>query len=305
MNEAVFWSLVTVLAWGTWLAPLQAAQGDERVRTFFITLGNLAVAWGVAWGLGFEGLTWSQSWPAAAGGLIWAWSGWAAVVAVQRLGMAKAMGLWSPLNIVVSMGWGAVLFEEFAGLPFRVAIGLGAGALAMIAGILLIVLTTASVGPASTDRRTQSSPQAAAGRTLLGVGAAALAGLGWGSYFIPIRLAEASAWVTALPLAVGMLAGAGMPLLAGRAGQRIHKPSAFLALLSGGMWAAGNYGSLQLMAQLGTGRGFAVAQACVVVNALVGILLFGVPSPRSQAARSTLAGVLLAALGAAAIGLIR
>ncbi len=302
--NALAWSLVTVVAWGIWLAPLEVAgRSDERTRTLFITLGNLVVAVVVASLRGFAGLTWPEFWPAALGGLVWAWSGVAAVAAVQRLGIAMAMGIWSPLNILVSLIWGAVLFRELGGLSGGRLALLAFGVTAMVAGIALVITAReARVAPSSPcegeERRRLSG-----GPATLGLLAAALAGVGWGSYFIPIRLAETSSWVAAFPLAVGMVVGAAAPVaLAGRRPQRSGARPVLLALLAGALWAAGNYGSLQLMERIGTGRGFTVAQACLVINALVGIFVFRRPAPRTRAAWLTLAGIAAVTLGAVAVG---
>jgi glucose uptake protein len=207
------------------------------------------------------------------------------------------MGLWAPLNILVSMAWGALLFGELFDLPRPRWLPFGAAMAALIGGILLIIAATPR--PADTDR------PAAANALRLGTLAAVAAGLGWGSYFIPLQLVEASAWVTALPLAVGMALGGALLVLIKPVPLRPTARPSRLALLAGVGWAVGNYGSLQLMERLGTGRGFAIAQACVVVNALVGIYCFREPRPGTRAARQTLLGVVLAAAGAAGVGLIR
>jgi len=292
------WSLVTILAWGTWLAPLQLAGAvDERVKTLWITLGNLAAAVTVAAAWGFAGLTWEVFWPSLLGGVMWSASGIAAVAAVQRLGMARAMGVWAPLNILVSIAWGVAVFGEMLDLTAGAAAGVAVSVAGMVAGIVLIV----SAG----DRHAANAGVGGRRATAVGLAAAAAAGLGWGSYFMPIRVAEASAWVAALPMAIGMVVGAGLPALwrrRGRAGPGGGR-GVGLAAAAGLLWAVGNYGSLQLMAALGTGRGFAIAQACVVVNAAVGIVVFRRPPPGSRAARRTLLGVLLASAAAAGLGL--
>jgi len=56
------------------------------------------------------GLTASTFWLAFLGGVIWAVGGLGAFTGTNKLGMAKAFGIWAPLNIIVSRIWGAVLF---------------------------------------------------------------------------------------------------------------------------------------------------------------------------------------------------
>jgi glucose uptake protein len=59
---------------------------------------------------------------------------------------------------------------------------------------------------------------------------------------------------------------------------------------------------LMLVGRIGIGAGFTIAQMCVVVNALIGIVVFREPPPRTGAARRTLIGVVLATIGAIVLG---
>ena len=53
--------------------------------------------------VGFEGLNDSTFWFPFLGGLIWSLSGWSAFVGTNRLGTAKAFGIWAPLNLLVGV----------------------------------------------------------------------------------------------------------------------------------------------------------------------------------------------------------
>ncbi len=292
--NGIFWSLMTVFAWGTWLLPLHPLRSaDERWKSFWITLGILLLATGVAAFRGFEGLSWKLAIPAALGGLIWAGSGVAAVRAVSELGLARAMGIWSPLNVLFSMIWGGLLFSEFKGWS---ATSLGLLALAvllMLGGILLIV-------------RARAGEASSGGSFKIGLLSALAAGLGWGSYFLPLRWSGASPWVSAFPLAIGMWLGTLIPcVLCWNRRREVPGTLPAYALISAALWSLGNYGSLFMMDAIGTGRGFTVAQGCVVVNALMGVLLLKDPPLRSPSGKQVLLGVLLAALGACCIGGIK
>lgn len=112
--SGLFFAVVTVLAWGAWLAPSQTVpMKSQQTRTFFVTLGVLIVAILVAVAQGLKGLTPNSLWLPFVGGLIWSLSGLSAFIGTDRLGMAKAFGIWAPVNIVVSIIWGIVLFREF------------------------------------------------------------------------------------------------------------------------------------------------------------------------------------------------
>jgi glucose uptake protein len=224
------------------------------------------------------------------GGIIWALSGLCAFTATAQIGMARAFGIWAPLNIITSMLWGALLFGEFPNTDMRSILMLIAALGITIAGVLLIIFAKEA------DQGLQS-------RTWLGYAGAVGAGMLWGSYFIPIQYAEVSMWAGALPLALGMFStSALLVLLAGQSPRLSEANHAFRALLTGLIWGIGNYGMLLLVDALGAGRGFTIAQLSIVVNALVGIFLLEDPQPGSQAARLTFIGCVLATLGGIILG---
>ncbi len=78
-------------------------------------------------------------WPPFVDRLIWAVSGLCAFTATHNLGMARASGIWSPLNIIVSLFWGAVLFDEFLNTGPARLVGLIVSVAVIIIGVLLIV----------------------------------------------------------------------------------------------------------------------------------------------------------------------
>ena len=125
--------------------------------------------------------------------------------------MAKAFGIWAPLNILVSIAWGMLLFGEFlktgsANLAWALA-----AVSVIIAGVLLIIF---SGGEASDKNRF----------SWVGLAGALGAGLGWGSYFVPIRISELSMWVAMLPMALGMFAGSCLLLVVSKSSLRLNSP---------------------------------------------------------------------------------
>ncbi len=292
MNDGLCFALLTVLAWGVWLAPAQTVRfSNERVKIAYVTLANLLLTIAIAAGHGMAGLDAKIFAACFAGGVIWAVSGIFAFHATSQIGIARAMSVWAPLNIVVSIAWGIVLFGEMRGLGTIRAGGVALAVALMIAGIALIVRST---DPADRTRR-------AASRS--GLLAAVASGILWGSYFIPIRLSGISMWVAALPMAVGMFAGGMVVAVAGGASFRLARKRDYpLVCATGVLWGIGNFGSLRMMELLGTGKGFTIAQLCIVVNALVGIYFFRRPEPRTLAARCTLAGVAIMLLGGIVLG---
>jgi glucose uptake protein len=296
----IIYALIPVIAWGTWLAPAQNVRfPNQQVKTLYVTSANLGLALLVLLIQGFSSLGTLSAGSFGmvfVGGVLWEFSGLCAFTATALIGTARAFGIWAPLNIIVSMLWGALLFGEFPDLSMGSRLTLAAALAIILAGVLMIIFAKGAALPNPDSRR----------RAWLGYTGAVGAGVLWGSYYIPIQAAGVSMGVGAFPLAIGMFGGS--LLLARLAGQspRLRRTGDVLrALLTGLMWGVGNYGMLLLVGALGAGRGFTISQLSVVVNALVGILWLKDPRPRSRAAWLTLLGCMLATTGGILLGSLK
>jgi glucose uptake protein len=87
----------------------------------------------------FDGLNSTTFWYSFYGGLIWAISGWSTFVGTSNLGMAKVFGIWAPMNIVVSVLWGALLFGEFSDVELNASL-LWVLAFVIILGVVIAVI---------------------------------------------------------------------------------------------------------------------------------------------------------------------
>lgn len=295
----IIYAVLTVLAWGTWLAPSQnVPMKGQQTRTFYVTLAVLFMALVASLFVGFEGLNATTFWFPFIGGVIWALSGWSAFIGTNKIGMAKAFGIWAPMNIVVSIIWGVVLFGEFLHIDFSGFILAVLAILLIIGGILFIIFS----GGSKEKNKKISVPG------LLG---AIGAGVGFATYFIPIQIGTTNTlgfnmWIGTLPLAIGMVGGSLIIMLVTRSSFKLEKTSHYYRVLSSGiLWGVGNYGALAMMQIIGTGKGFTIAQLCVVVNALVGIYILKEPNPKSKAAKLTLIGVVIAMSGAVLLGNVK
>ena len=67
----------------------------------------------------------------------------------------------------------------------------------------------------------------------------------------------------------------------------------------------GNLALLALVARVGTGTGFTIAQLSLLVNASVGVWVFHVPEPGTRQARKVLAGIVVAGIGGCVIAATR
>ena len=82
---------------------------------------------------------WRHFWPPFAGGVVWTAGNYTAFRASENIGLARASGTWTPLNIITAFVWGALLFGELDGLSAARFVVLGAGLILVLAGVLFIV----------------------------------------------------------------------------------------------------------------------------------------------------------------------
>jgi glucose uptake protein len=290
-------ALVTVAAFGTWIPLAQMLPGvPQRTRTFYVTIGNVIFA-GIALLAGGGHLEpgWRSFWLPLAGGVVWTAGSYCAFRASEAIGIARAAGTWTPLNIIVAFAWGGLLFGELDHFPGIRFVLLATALAAILAGILLIVGSQATeTGP--------GRPAPAARGGLLWAGAA---GILWGSYFVPAQWAAEPAQVSNFPLALGIL-GAGLALALAAGEPARLGPRALTAQIGAGvLFGIGDFTLLGLVARVGTGTGFTIAQLSLLVNASIGIWAFRVPQPGTPAARKVIAGIVIAGVGGCVIGAMR
>lgn len=295
-----FFALLTIISWGTWLAPSQQIKyKSTHIRTFFVGLSNLVFASIVFCVLLLSGQTVSFSTAGFFlpffGGIIWALSGFFVFKATEKLGMAKASGIWGPLNIVVSIVWGVLLFGEFANPEAKTVLLLVFSVIIIVTGILLIL-----------SAKGGSSQNIVKSQRMIGLSAALCAGFLWGTYLVPVKYVNLSPAVSAFPLAIGIFTGSIIFLLAKRQVPVLKNKSEYIRVsLSGIIWGIGNYGSILLIQEIGFGQGFTLAQLGVLVNGLVGIFILKDPKPKSKAAVITFIGICVAATGGIILGNLR
>jgi glucose uptake protein GlcU len=292
-------AVITVVALGTWIPLAQLLPGTpERSRIFYVAVGNVVFAGLALLASGADVVfDWRSFWLPLAGGVVWTAGNYCVFRASATIGLARAAGTWTPLNIVVAFAWGAVLFGELDGFSAARFAVLGVAFLTVVAGVLLIA--------GSRDGRSEApgSGKPAAARTgFLWAGAA---GILWGSYFVPAQWAAVPPQVSNFPLALGILGGAlALALPAGepvKLGVRAAGPQVGAGVLFG----IGNLALLALVARVGTGTGFTIAQLSLAVNAGIGIWLFHVPQPGTSQARKVLTGIVVAGIGGCVIAAMR
>ena len=288
------YAAITLLGWGPWLTPSQKVVfPSQQIKTLYVVATNLVIATAIAL---WQGSIWELDaitfWLNFLGGVIWAVGGLCAFTSTNKLGMVKALGIWTPLNIVVSLVWGAVLFHEFVELNGTTILLLIVATSAILVGVWLVIFAK-GVAKGDLER----------GAFRLGLAGSVGAGILWGSYFIPVKYSGVSPWAGTFPLALGMAGGGTILALLSRQSWRLASPGDYLRVcLTGALWSMGNYGMLLLVGVIGAGKGFTISQLAIVINALIGIYWLHEPAPRTRAARLTFIGCILATLGGIVLG---
>jgi len=312
--------LLTVAPFGVWIPLAQIVPRiSQHTRTFYVTVGNLAFATcALLVGGGHLDFGWRTFWLPLAGGVLWTAGNFSAFRATESIGLARAAGTWTPLNVIVAFVWGALLFGELDNFSIAHIAFLAAALVLILIGMLLIVgsQSTAAAGtpvqaapdsPASEPTLTHATRPVPADADTPHAGWlwAGAAGLLWGSYFVPAQWANVPARISNLPLAIGIFA-AGSALALTRGGlTRLSLPVTALQIAAGVLFGIGNLALLGLLPRVGTGVGFTIAQLSLLVNASIGIWIFKVPQPGTHAARTALSGILIAGIGGCIIGLMR
>jgi glucose uptake protein len=307
----VLLAFVVVAALGTWIPLAQLLPGTPgRSLVFYVAVGNAVFA-GIALLAGGGGLVfgWRGFWLPLAGGVVWTAGNYCVFKASETIGLARAAGTWTPLNIVVAFAWGALLFGELDGFSKARFAVLGVAFLVVVAGVLLIA--GSRDGPSGQSSSSSPRPGVAAesGRRAATARAGLLwaggAGVLWGSYFVPAQWAAVPAQVSDFPLALGILGAALALALPAGEPVKLGVRAASAQLGAGVLFGIGNLALLALVARVGTGTGFTIAQLSLLVNASVGVWVFHVPEPGTRQARKVLAGIVLAGIGGCVIGAMR
>ena len=316
-------ALITVVSWGTWIPLAQAVPGvPQRSRTFYVTVGNIVFATIALVASGSHlSFGWREFWLPFVGGLVWTAGNYSAFRASEIIGLARAAGSWTPLNIITAFAWGALLFGELDRFSAARSTLVAMALVLVVVGVLLIVNSQNERGaeapgpdaaPAAVYQPAQATPAVPGPLAATGIGHhrrgllwAGAAGVLWGSYFVPAQWAKVPTQVANFPLALGILVAGFALALPAAEPVKLSLRATAVQLTAGLLFGVGNLALLGLVSRVGTGVGFTIAQLSLLVNASVGIWVFKVPRPGSRAAHVALVGILVAGVGGGLIGAIR
>jgi glucose uptake protein len=158
-------ALITVATWGTWIPLAQVAHGvPQRSRTFYATVGNFAFATiALLASGGHLSFGWRDFWLPLAGGMVWTVGNYSAFRASEAIGLARAAGCWTPLNIITAFVWGALLFGELKSFTSARFAVVSVALVFVLVGVLLIVRSQDAVGVSPSATASASPPEPISG----------------------------------------------------------------------------------------------------------------------------------------------
>jgi glucose uptake protein GlcU len=230
-------------------------------------------------------------------GCLWAVANTLTIFAVRDVGLAIAFPLWNS-NSLLGIFWGILFFNELRGADWRRWVGVLGGALLMFAGATALAIA--------------SSTQAPSADAVRGVVAALIAGVLWGTMYIPYRKAYLTgmsplAFITFFTVGeLGMMttlavvySGGVTPLWNELSGAR-HVM--FWLLLGGFVWVIGDLFQQYAVKYAGITRGIPLSNTNQLWGLLWAVLVFGELSGATGSLYSqVIGGSLIMALGAGVI----
>lgn len=239
----------TALAWGSYMVPFKKSGSTNLIQFQLLMVvgiglsGLLAtILLGYSLNLNLYGLI---------SGLMWAIANAIFLIAVSNLGLARAVPIASSLVIISTFLWGSLVFGEMDG----VVVGL-AGIGLIILGVIFI--STIGGGQSQNIKK--------------GFLAATIAGLIWGSQFVPLKVGQVSTADFFFSLCVGIFISGVIMFFLKKAS--FKREALKESLLSGGIWNIGNLLSLISLSIIGLAKMGPITQSSTLIAVSWGLIYF-------------------------------
>ncbi len=249
----IAFALISAASWGTYLVPVK----KFGMNNIFHTQGAIgigAIIFALAIVPFYGSLTLDLGGIIA--GAIWITASTLGIFAIKYIGLGKVAPLVGSTIIITSFLWGLLFFNEHLGSLAFAVIGI-----AMLgAGMPLV-----AVG----ERK---------GNDIKGYIVTVIAGILWGSLFVPVRLiSNLETSFFSMSLAIFII-GIGILIIA----RNLRKKETLTGIVSGVIWNVGNIASFLAVAVLGLTIGYPLTQLALLFNVSWGLLYFKEASQRKS-----------------------
>ena len=260
------------MAWGSYMVPFKKSKSSNLIQfQALMTVGAFIFALIVS--LIFK-LSLNFNFYAILSGIMWASANAVSLVVVSDLGISRGISVWVSMVILTSFLWGSLFFKE---LQAGLLIGF-LGIALIVSGVILVSLT-GNLESKNTKR---------------GLMLAVIAGVIFGSQFVPLKLSNLSSQAFFFPMSFGiMVVGLAVAFFKR---VRFKKEGIAAGLLSGAIWSFGNLLGIIAINLIGLAKGFPITQSAVLVAVLWGLFYFKeITRPRQQI--QVFAGVIILLVG--------
>lgn len=245
------------LAWGSYMVPFKKSGSSNLIQFQALMAAGIglsgllaAIILGYPINLNIYGLL---------SGILWAAANAIALIAIGNLGLSRAVPITSSLVIVLSFAWGFI-FHEIQG-----------GLIAGLLGIVLIIAGVVVISAIGSVNRLN---------TKKGLVAAILAGLIWGSQWVPLKIGHIAVTNLFFPICLGILISGVIIFVVTRT--KFKTVAIKESLLSGLIWNIGNLLSLISLSMIGLSKMGPISQFAVLVAVLWGLFYFKEITKRRQ-----------------------
>lgn len=276
-NLGFLYALGAALAWGTYFVPFKLSRSSNFPQ-FQALMGLGVLASGLILSL-VTGYSLDINIFGIISGILWGIANVISLTAVANLGISKATPIMSSLVILISFLWGALFFNE-----------LSSGLVTGFLGVALIVGGVVLVGSVGNNQSQNVGK---------GLTAAILAGILFGSQFVPVKLANIAGRDFFFSMSVGVFITAFVIALLGKV--KLKKEAIKMSLLSGAIWNVGNLAGTIAISLIGLARGLPITQTAVLIGIVWGIFYFKEIRSKKSIAQ-VLAGSIILLLGIIILG---
>ncbi len=208
-------------------------------------------------------------------GIMWAVGNSISPRAVEFAGLSRAAPIWMAGVVIVSFLWGTLLFQDAIQNFLSAIIGIGL----LVLGMPLIV----------------SSKTGETKNKMKGIMLAAIAGLVFGSYVMPLRLSnlQPSNFIFSMSLGI-FFAGLAIYIISILNSKKKSENRYFVNGMSSGIiWNIGNISSLFAISSIGLAIGFPLTQLAILFAVSWGVFYFKEVQDKSKIWKTVLGAIIL------------
>lgn len=276
-------AILPAIFWGSQVLITMKLGGGAYSQTLGTAFGALIFSI-VIYAVVQPTFTWLIFGVGVVSGLFWAIGQGNQLIAVNNIGVSKAMPISTGLQLVGTALFGVIVFHEW-----QTTTAIVLGIIAIVCILVGIILTSKE------DHDDEGKKNFKKGVITLLISTAGFIG-----YAVIARFFEVTSWELVLPQAIGMSLGA----IALTARHKPFNKYALFNIISGLVWASGNLFLFISQPKVGVAISFSLSQCGVIISTLGGIFLLGEKKTKKQFVYIAI-GIVFIIVGVALLGITK